>query len=359
MSRKLFFFCASLQSGGTERVLSVLSKPLADHYDTVVYLMWYDAPLYYNIDTRIKILSLEKIAKSKSFAKKIAALRTFVKQEFPNLFLAFGAPFSMLSIISLMGTKCPVIALERIDPEKFVRGKCLRKFRDILYRYADGILTQTDSGSQYFKNMSYFDNVTVIHNPILMPQETIGSALNAIKKDIVISVARLAPQKNQVFLINSFAKFHELHPTYKLYIYGEGKERIKLEKLIKELNASEYIKLPGVSKNVWEYMKQAKLFVLTSHYEGMSNSMLEAMSLGLPCVSTKVSGAVDIINHNINGILIDNNNEQSLINEMSRIVDDSQFAYNLGLMATKVYNNLDAKKIAKTWINYLDKKIIE
>ena len=137
------------------------------------------------------------------------------------------------------------------------------------------------------------------------------------------------------------------------------KYRIKLEKLIKELNASEYIKLPGVSKNVWEYMKQAKLFVLTSHYEGMSNSMLEAMSLGLPCVSTKVSGAVDIINHNINGILIDNNNEQSLINEMSRIVDDSQFAYNLGLMATKVYNNLDAKKIAKTWINYLDKKIIE
>ena len=128
--------------------------------------------------------------------------------------------------------------------------------------------------------------------------------------------------------------------------------------MINELHASEFVKLPGVSKNVWDEMKRAKAFVLTSNYEGMSNSMIEAMCLGLPCISTKVSGAVDLIRNNVNGLLVENNDSKSLIDAFSQVVDNPSFAKTIGEASSSLYDKLNENRITAEWVNYINSKTI-
>ena len=86
---------------------------------------------------------------------------------------------------------------------------------------------------------------------------------------------------------------------------------------------------------VADYLNVSNLFVLPSRFEGLSNSLLEAMACGLPVISTSVGGSIDIIDDGINGLLIDVDNEAQLIQSMSRVLNDSMLANTLGEHARK------------------------
>ena len=102
-------------------------------------------------------------------------------------------------------------------------------------------------------------------------------------------------------------------------------------------------------------MKKASMFVLSSNFEGMSNALIEAMCLGLPCISTKVSGSTDLINDGANGLLIDLDDREQLFNAMKRIIEDEEFALSLGMEATKIYSQLNVDKISKEWVHYINR----
>lgn len=93
--------------------------------------------------------------------------------------------------------------------------------------------------------------------------------------------------------------------------------------------------------------------MLTSLYEGMSNAL--AMCLGLPCISTKVSGAINLIHTEKNGILV-NDDIESIVQTMNNIVDNPSFAEDLGRNAALLYGRLNTNLIADEWITYLDSK---
>lgn len=354
---KIIFVCASLQSGGAERVLSVLSSKLAVHYNGVQYVMWYDAPVFYQIDERIKLVSIEKEVKSKNTIKKILWLRSYIKQQSPDLVLSFSAPFNMLALTSLLFTKYRTIACERVDPRSFRWGKILKILRNILYHTADGILVQTQMSKDYFKGKLYRKS-DIIFNPITMSHENIGSSLRYSKSNIIVTAARLCKQKRQDLLIQTFARFLSIHPDYKLVIYGSGPEKQNLINLANKLNIGNNVEMPGSVKDLWDRMKPAKMFVLPSLFEGMSNSMIEAMCLGIPTISTKVSGATDLIIHEKNGILIDIDDADALLHYMCKIVEDEEFACRLGMEGSKIYNVLNSESISQKWIDYIDSKIL-
>ena len=119
-------------------------------------------------------------------------------------------------------------------------------------------------------------------------------------------------QKNQLLLLKAFKRVVSIRPEYTLTIYGEGPERSLLEKYILDNNMTNVVNLPGSVKNVYDKIADAEIFVMSSNFEGMPNALIEAMCLGLACVSTKVSGATDLIKDGVNGDLVDIGNEQSL-----------------------------------------------
>ena len=99
------------------------------------------------------------------------------------------------------------------------------------------------------------------------------------------------------------------------------------------------------------------MFELVSDREGMSNSMIEAMCLGLPCICTKVSGAIDLIRHRENGLLIDVGDVNSLVESMAFIADNPQKAEEIGANAATLFSILNKDIIYKQWVDYVKSKL--
>lgn len=104
-------------------------------------------------------------------------------------------------------------------------------------------------------------------------------------------------------------------------------------------------------------MIPAKIFILNSLFEGMSNSMIESLCLGIPTISTKVSGATDLIQNGQNGVLVDIDDKNAILAAMCQIVENPNYAYQLGEKGMQIYNQLRVESISKQWIDYLNKQI--
>ncbi len=357
-SKTIYFSTGTLSSGGAERVISILANNLAEEGHRITIFMWIGNTVFYKFDKRIRIISIQDECQSSSIIKKMLWLRNYVRNNRPNIFMSFLAIFNIACLFTLAGLKVKTIVCERNDPRFTPLQKPLRYVRNWIYRYADGILTQTKNNKNYFSD-NIQKKTTVIYNPIFMDSSLVGSAKFVHKQKAIISIARLTPQKNQIMLIDAFAKFHKKHPDYKLYIYGEGPSREKLESHIGELELSDFIFLPGVVENVFEYLKPAEMFVLSSNFEGMPNSLLEAMCVGLPCISTKVSGAVDLIRDDENGFLIDINSTAQMSDRMCQLAEDKDLRYSIAEKASTIFDILNVDVISSSWKEYITERIKE
>lgn len=350
---KLIVSDATLSHGGAERVLSILSDSFASHYDEVIYLTWLDIPDFYKINANVKRICVERECGSKNTIKKAIWFHNYVKREQPSAVLSLLAPWNVLICFALMGVQTKLIVAERNDPRCVWNSFIQRHVRNFAYSHADGILEQTQSNKDYFKGLLY-DKTSVIYNPIIMDQDYIGIALRTSKKNRIVSVARLSKQKNPEMQLKAFSEFLKSHPDYTMTMYGDGNYRSEVEALIKELKLEGKVELPGAVKGVWDAIANARCFVMSSWFEGMPNALLEAMCLGLPCVSTKVSGAVDLINDGENGKLVDLDDSHAMASAMSAICDDSSYAEKLGANAVNLYEKLRLEVISKEWLDYID-----
>ncbi len=352
--KKLVVSIATLGSGGAERVLSVLSEFLIDSFDEVQYVMWEKGEAFYEIDKRVKIVSLPELSGRVGRTKQLKTFRKYVICEKPDLILSFLTPYNMLALIATLGMRQKIVVAERTDPKRLLSGgKPVLWLRDVLYRRACGILTQTEYAKSCYGG-KLTSKTKVIYNPVMMSEEYVGKALRTEKDKTLVSVGRLEPVKDQDTMIEAFGTFHRLHPNYKLVIYGEGPAREELENRVKSLGLQECVELPGTSDQVWDKMVSADCFLLTSLAEGMSNAMIEALCLGLPVISTKVAGATDFIKDGVNGYLVDIKDTITLAKRMCQIADDAELKYNMGNEAVKAYEELRADKITKQWVDYLN-----
>lgn len=350
---KLLVSCGTLMSGGAERVLSVLSKSFTDKFDEVVYLTWIDAPDFYPLDSRIIRICVERECGSKSVFKKALWFRNHIKRNDYSLILSFLEPFNVLICLTLTGLKTPIIVADRNDPRWVWNSFFQKQLRFAAYRKAKRIVCQTENNRSYYKG-SYLEKSTVIYNPIFLPESYKGKALAIPKEHRFVSVARLDEQKNLKMMVSAFERFHKNHSNYTLTIYGEGPCRSELEELIKNRNLEDCVSLPGAKQNVWDLIINAEGFVLSSWYEGMPNALFEAMCLGLPCVSTKVSGAKDLIEDGYNGLLVDLGDENSLTKCLTEIAEDNEKSRLMGENATKVFDLLQLNIISKKWVGLFE-----
>lgn len=352
--KKLIVSIATLGSGGAERVLSVLSKHLVERFDEVQYVMWDGGDVFYDMDDRVKIVSLPSLSGRKGRNKQIKAFRQYIKKERPNLILSFLTPYNMLVLLSTIGLKQRVVVAERTDPSRLLAGgKPMLWLRDCLYRRALGILTQTEYAKSCY-DKKFAGKTKVIYNPITMTEEQVGMALRTEKEKTFVSVGRLEAVKDQKMMIRAFNQFHQNHPNYRLVIYGEGPMRQQLESLICSLRLEKNVILAGRSNKVWDAISPAECFLLSSEYEGMSNAMAEALCLGLPVISTKVAGATELIKDGMNGYLVDIHDVDTMEKRMCEVADNITLRESMGKEAAKVYELLRADKISQEWVDYLD-----
>jgi GalNAc-alpha-(1->4)-GalNAc-alpha-(1->3)-diNAcBac-PP-undecaprenol alpha-1,4-N-acetyl-D-galactosaminyltransferase len=342
---KLLFFISSLEDGGAQRVVSILSNKFVERGFEVEILKYYKGIDLYPLDNKVKVKSVEENTNTSNVLRNLK----FIRSEFKDCdcILSFLAPFNMMAICANIFNKTPMIVADRNDPNKIPRNKFIRILRNILYKFSDRIVVQTSKNQEYFKS-----NTEVIYNPVVL-NEYRGIALKTGKEKIMVSAARLEKQKNLEMLIDAFHIFHQKHGDYKLIIYGEGTHRETLERKIEELGMKDFILLPGVSNKLFDEISKAELFVLSSNYEGMPNALIEAMCLGLPCISTRVSGATDLIIDGVNGLLVDVGDTKDLTNKITKLIEDKEYAYKLANKAIEINDILDSNVICDKWLEMI------
>ena len=156
-------------------------------------------------------------------------------------------------------------------------------------------------------------------------------------------------------LIRAFAAFHNDFPEYILELCGEGNMRCVYQQLISELGIEQYVDMPGFVSDLATRMNRAAMYISTSNHEGISNSMLEALGMGVPTIVTDcpVGGARMFVKNDENGFLISMNDEEALLEGMRRVIKDPEFADKISRNAMEIQNELAAEKICNQWMKLI------
>lgn len=360
---------AQFSAGGAERVVCNLAnylskknvvKVVALARSEVAYEMSKEVTFDF-IDTRVYQTNRGKLSKMYNKLKKnifrLFRLSKEIKTFEPDIILSFLPEPSFFTLF-LKKKDVPVIISVRNDPKIEYRSKVYHFLMKWLYPKADGIVFQTEEAKEYFNDIISC-SVKVIPNPI--NPEFIKKPFSGNRKKKIVSVGRLAAQKNQKMLIEAFTNLSSKFKNYTLTIYGEGELRESLLKEIQEKQLEKRVFLPGVEKDIKNKIYDASLFVLTSAYEGMPNALMEAMALGLPVISTDCpcGGPAFLIKNNINGILVQVNDVEGLTKSIERILSDPVFSKKIALNASRISQTLSPEKINKEWADFIDQIMTE
>lgn len=352
---KCLFVSAGMLYGGAERVTSILVNEWAKNdCETRILVTRTEKISKYPLVQNVEVVSCyEDVKKTKAGQLAIIRIiRETCREWKPDVVISFYNDLCALASIAILGLHIPLIYSERNDPNRTNQRPIDQVYRKIVENRADKIVFQT-KGAQACYPPKVQKKSVVILNPLDTSAFPTHDFSNE-KKEIV-SVGRLEPQKNQKLLIESFSMLAEELPDYNLVIYGEGSLRKELEAFVESKGLTNRVFLPGAKSGIQNYIKDASLFVLSSDYEGIPNALIEAMAIGLPCVSTDCSpgGARELIESEENGLIVECGNPKMLADAVKRMIVEKKEAKRMGTQARLVRSRVDKCKIADSWLGII------
>lgn len=349
---KVVFVISSLNAGGAERVIANLANEFSQRgYDVSIVL--FRNVIHYSLVPQICVEVIQESHKGSSYIYHASRqLRSKLKAKKPDVVISFLTEINVLSIFASAGQEWKLIVSERNNPYVMPKNKRYRILRKLLYPFADTFVFQTKQARDYFNN-TIRRKSTIIHNPVV--PTNVEQRENQRNIFSIVSVGRLEPQKNMQLLIDAFAEFHKKYPDSELTIYGEGSERNNLQLLIEKLSLDGVVNLPGNKQNILELIANDNVFVLSSDYEGMSNALMEAMAVGLPCISTDcpIGGSAELISDHENGILVPVGDREKITNAMIELYDNIELRVKIGQKAKEIKQTHSIGCIADKWVDLL------
>ena len=356
---KIVFVIDTLFGGGAERVTAALANELCKDTEKQIHIITYthEENKEYYIDSRVvrhEIGSVTDENRIQRIFKRISRIRSIIKGINPYCVISLGSPIIVfLLVFALIGLRYPLILSERNDPRSFPKPIYQRFFRILCYVYCDGLVFQTYEAKEYFPKFIQKKSV-VICNPITnkLPEPYRG------ERDFrIVNFCRLTSQKNLDLLIDAFSDICEELTQYSLHIYGDGEERERLQTKIFTKGLSGKVFVYGYSNNIYEKICKSSLFVSSSDYEGISNSMLEAIALGIPsiCTDCPAGGARETIEHGVNGFLVPVRNRKVMAETMKKLLTDKLLSKSISNEGLKLREKISISKITKEWVTAINK----
>ena len=352
--KKMMFFTAGLTSGGSERVISILSNNLVQENE-ISLLVYSDKNKAYEFDKRINIFQTDKKVFKRSITvliNRIINAYKYIKKERPDVIITFLPYPSYIALLIKKIIKVKVIVCDRNDPKMEYSKRRSALLMNWLYPKADGFVFQTKEQQEYFSENIVKKSI-IIYNPI--NPKFVNKGLNIKKEKTIITVGRLHCQKNHMLLIDAFIQINKKYPMYKLKIYGEGELKGELQEYIKNKKMQKNVILCGTTNNIQLELQKAEIFVLSSDYEGMPNSLIEAMACGVPVVATDCpcGGPKELITNRENGLLTKVKDMEELIEAIELLINNRELANKLGENSRKITDVLDLNKILLRWKKYI------
>lgn len=351
---KITLFIGGLIGGGAERVLCNLANYLAERDHEVAIITMSETKETYKLNDGIKVVNLlglkERKNKVLGIFKRFHRLKKYIKTSDTDRYVVF-LPRTMAFLLYFRRLiKVPVVAAERCDPNFYIkRTQFLSKHYG---KRADLWVFQTEDAAKWYDGIAK-KSVVIPNaiNPAFIREPYLG-----VKEKSIVAAGRLCEQKNFALLIEAFSRISDEFSDYKLKIYGKGPLETQLKELAENKGLSDRVEFMGYVDNMPEQLEKASLFVLSSDFEGMPNALMEAMALGLPCVSTECpcGGPKFLINDKENGLLVPVNDAEAMASAIREMLENEEFRNNCGENARKVVETLNPQKIYGTW-----EKVIE
>lgn len=344
--KKITFLIAHLGGGGAERITTIIANQMAENGTDVEMIVFSKKYNEYEVSDKIRLSYLpEKKNKFLDIVAKIIELKKLLKIQNPDYVCSLGFSYKYLFAANLM-RKYNFILSERNAPqyqnvgiERYIVRYCLERAQHIVF--------QTEDAQKQFSPLIQQKSI-IIPNPIKgnLPEPYEGE-----RRKVISAFSRLNKQKNFSMMLRAFKIFLDEYPDYSLEIYGRGECEKEILDLAKKMDIIDRVKLMGFSKNVHEDIKSSTIYISTSDYEGISNSMLEAMAIGLPvvCTDCPVGGARMVIEDGINGFLVPVGNAEAAAMKMKLIASDKHLQDVLSRNAKKIKDRFSIKEITKMW----------
>ena len=357
---KMLFLVSHLKSGGSERTVAYLSSYMAQHGFDVTILSLSD-DIFYDINSNVKLITLgiesaanTTINKYVNAVKRKLKTKAYIKKSHPDVVFCM-LPETAKYILNLHKKgDFSLITSERNNPA-IIKDPKLIALKNKIFEQSDGIVFQTERAKEYYPQSIQSKSIVI---PNAVGNNLIYSVPRIEKREKKISaIGRLDAQKDYSTLLHAFADVLKVHPDFRLEIFGEGPDAQKIAGLTKELDIEKSVCFKGVQKDAIVQAANSACFVLSSAFEGMPNALMEAMAVGLPCVSTDCpNGPSELIVDGKNGILVPVGDSDSLSAAILRMIEDTAFAESCGQVAKDILNTHSVLMIANQYAKYIKQK---
>lgn len=327
-NQRISFFLPKLAGGGAERAMLHLAEGFADRGLTVDLVLAEASGEYLDqVSPKISIVDLKSTRPV--IVTKTLALRRYLQQEQPSvLFSALDILSSALWARGQTNARTRIVmCVQTYLSEQFQNHQrnTIARFRRQMVRWlypkADAIVAASLGTAKDVAEITGLpiDRIDVAYNPVVTPemQQKIHESIDhpwfaPDQPPVLLGVGRLVSQKDFFTLIRAFAEVRAVQPA-RLMILGEGEQRSQLEQLIHELQLDADVALPGFVENPYAYMAHARVFVLSSRFEGFGNVVAEALATGTAVVATDCpSGPAEILDYGKYGKLVPTANPSAL-----------------------------------------------
>ncbi len=354
----IVFITSSIGYGGASKMLCFVAESLAQRghnvfvcnisstCDTVEYRRTIEGAEVFDIK---EIDHVGRVKAIKSIVKRVKADVIISFTEMPNIYA------------KIVGLLCgiPSIMSERGDPERTNGKRGLKnKIAVFIQNRSKGGVFQTDGARQFF-GRGLRKRGVVIPNPIFVKGK-IPVVEHSERQKSVVSVGRLDnDQRRYDVMLDAFKLFSTKHPEYVLKLYGKGSDEELIKQWVIDKGLSQKVKFMGLTTEPMQDIARDGMFIITSDYEGISNSLLEAMAVGLPCVSTDHTpgGARLLIQDGVNGLLAPIADAEKLAGAMCKFAENDDLAKSCGNEAKKVLERFAPSKIIDMWEQYILKVV--
>jgi len=266
---------------------------------------------------------------------------------------------SVLSVLASSGLGCRVIATEHTHPPSQTLSGLWLRLRRLTYPRAARVVALTRGTADWIEQYVPGSRLAVIPNPVHWPLPRAEPLLTPVSGDgrkRLLAVGRLHADKGFDLLIQAFATLAPSHPDWDLVILGEGDERAALEAQVGKAGLASRISMPGRAGNVGDWYDSADLYVLTSRFEGLSNTLLESMASGLAAVSFDCdTGPREIVREGIDGVLVRPNGDvPALCKALADVMGNDGARQRMAQAATDVRDRFSAKRVLQQWQELFD-----
>jgi GalNAc-alpha-(1->4)-GalNAc-alpha-(1->3)-diNAcBac-PP-undecaprenol alpha-1,4-N-acetyl-D-galactosaminyltransferase len=338
---RIAFLTSSLDAGGAERVATTLCNGWAEREHKVLLVATYSGGgvSFYDIDEAVQVTYLADVARTMrssifSYMRRLFALRRLVLNFEPDVIVSFLPNVNVAAILGSRLSGIPIIVCERTDPTSHPLPVFWRYATRWLYPYADMVTVQTDAVAR--KAITLYPRAKLIRSiPNPLPSGvTAVTHQPAPGRKRILSLGRLTAEKQVWRIVDAFADLCCEFEDWDLEIRGDGPKKAAITEQIKKQNLEGRVFVLGRTSVPWDVMARSSAFIMASRYEGFPNALLEAMGIGLPCVTFDCpSGPREISDHGRNALLVPLNDQEALVAAMRQVMCDENLRTGLGARA--------------------------